>query len=132
MLHLINSILHHPEEASRKVLAERDFPLPVADNPEPESYDLDLMLVANSDASTGRDICGLPRRSYLALRPAGPAPCPRQPCEPLDRRSRLDWPWPASPQSAGPRFNRENGRPRGCRARPSLPGQLMTINAFQL
>jgi hypothetical protein len=52
-MHLINSILHHPEEASRKAVADRDFLLPVAGSPEPESYGLDLTLVANTDFEYG-------------------------------------------------------------------------------
>jgi hypothetical protein len=52
-LQLINSILHHPEEAHRKAIVGGDFLLSVAGTPEPQSYNLDLTMVANTDFEYG-------------------------------------------------------------------------------
>ena len=52
-LQLINSVLHHPEEASRKAMAGRDFLMSLAGSPEPISYSLDLTMVANTDFEYG-------------------------------------------------------------------------------
>ncbi len=52
-LQLINSVLRHPQEAAQKAAAGREFLLSLAGTPEPDSYTLDLTMIANTDFEYG-------------------------------------------------------------------------------
>ena len=57
-LQLINSVLHHPQEAAQKATAGREFLLSLAGTSEPDSYSLDLTMVANTDFEYGISCTG--------------------------------------------------------------------------